>query len=153
MGRMAQSNGAAETSIDRIGRALAAGSGLGGLLILLLLIAAGQRSALGLASGLVLGTLFAGIALTAVGGPIWLVLHALGLRRGRHAALVTGLLGLGLYAGVRGYGTGLYTIAPIDTRSWLLGLALKSAQGIAVAGIAAGIGLAMWRIAYRPAKS
>ncbi|WP_010545114.1 hypothetical protein [Sphingomonas elodea] len=138
------------TSIDGVGKALGVGSALGGLLILMLLIGAGQRAAFALLSGVLLGAIFSGIALAAVGGPIWLVLHALGLRRGRHAALVTGLLGLGLYLGAQGYGTGLYTIAPIDTRSWLLGLALRAAQGLAVALLAAGIGLAMWRIAYRP---
>lgn len=139
------------TSIDRLGKALAIGAGLGGLLVLLLLIAAGQRTASALLAGLVLGCLFVAIALVAVGGPIWLILHALGLRGGRHAALVTGLLGLGLYAGAQGYGAAMFTIAPIDTRGWLLGLAFKAAQGSAVALLAAGIGLAMWRVAYRPA--
>lgn len=139
-----------ETSIDRLGRALAIGSGLGGLLILMLLVSAGQRGPLGLLAGLAIGTLFVAIALAAVGGPIWLVLHALGFRRGLHAGLVTGLLGLGLYAGAQGYGTALYTIAPIDTRSWLLGLAFKVAQGAIVALLAGGIGVAMWRVAYRP---
>lgn len=138
-----------ETSSDRIGKAFGAGSVLGGLLILMLLIAAGQHMPLALLAGWGIGTLFAGIALAAIGGPIWLVLHALGFRRGLHAALVTGTLGLGLYVGAQSYGAGLLTIAPIDTRSWLLGLAFKAAQAAAVALLAAGIGLAMWRIAYR----
>lgn len=139
------------TSIEGVGKALGVGSTLGGLLILMLLIGAGQRAPLALGAGLLLGGLFTGIALAAVGGPIWLVLHVLGLRRGRCAALVTGMLGLGLYLGAQGYGTALYTIAPIDTRSWLLGLLLKIAQSLVVALLAGGIGLAMWRIAYRPA--
>ncbi|PVX30188.1 hypothetical protein [Sphingomonas pokkalii] len=138
------------TSIDGVGKALGAGSLLGGLLILMLLIGTGQRAPLALVTGVLLGAIFAGIALAAVGGPIWLVLHALGLRRGRYAAVLTGALGLGLYLGAQGYGTALYTIAPIDTRNWLVGLALKGAQSLAVGLIAAGIGLAMWRIAYRP---
>lgn len=153
---MDRQNGAArgyETSIGQLGKALGIGSLLGGLLVLMLLIAAGQRTAVALLAGLVIGTLFVAIALTAVGGPIWLILHALGLRRGRYAALVTGLLGLGLYAGAQGYGASLFTIAPIDTRGWLLGLALKAGQAAAVAAIAAGIGLAMWRVAYRPTRS
>ncbi|NLS27513.1 hypothetical protein S2M10_25090 [Sphingomonas sp. S2M10] len=142
-----------ETSIGRLGKALAIGSVLGGLLVLLLLIGAGQRSVAVLFAGLGLGSLFVAIALVAVGGPVWLFLHALGLRRGRYAALVTGLLGLGLYAGVQGYGAGVPTIAPIDTRGWLVGLALKAGQTLVVASIAAGIGLAMWRIAYRTSES
>jgi hypothetical protein len=140
-----------ETSIDRLGTALGAGSLLGGVLIVLLLLSTGQHALAGLLAGFVVGAMFVAIALTAVAGPIWLVLHALGLRRGLHAALVTGLLALGLYAGAQGYGAGLFTIAPIDTRSWLLGLALKTVQSLVVALLAAGIGLAMWRIAYRPA--
>ncbi|WP_084583830.1 hypothetical protein [Sphingomonas azotifigens] len=138
-----------ETNGARLGKALATGSGLGGLLILMLLIAAGQRAPLALLAGWAVGTLLAGMALAAVGGPIWLVVHAIGLRRGRYAALVTGLLGLGLFAGAQS-GVGMFSLAPIDTRSWLLGLAFKLAQAVAVTLLAAGIGLAMWRIAYRP---
>lgn len=136
-----------------MGKAIAIGSVLGGLLILGLLLAGGQRAPLGLLAGGVLGTLFVAIALAAVGGPIWLVLHAAGLRRGFHAALVTGLLGLGLHAGAQSHGAGLFTIAPLDTRSWLLGLALRAGHSLAVALIASGIGLVMWRIAYRRADS
>lgn len=140
-----------QTSMERIGKALAVGSTLGGMLVLMVLIAAGQRSAAALLSGLVLGCLFAGVALAAVGGPIWLILHALGLRRGRYAALVTGVLGLGLYAGAAGYRTRLFALAPLDLHGWLLGLLYAGAQALAVALFAAGIGLAMWRMAYRPA--
>ncbi|MGN7998234.1 hypothetical protein [Sphingomonas sp. 22176] len=138
-----------ETSGARLGKALAAGSGLGGLLILMLLIAAGQRAPLALLAGWAVGTLFASMALAAVGGPIWLLLHAIGLRRGRYAAAVTGLLGLGLFVGAQS-GSVMFSLAPIDTRSWLLGLAFKLAQAAAVTLLAGGIGLAMWRIAYRP---
>ncbi|OAN66098.1 hypothetical protein [Sphingomonas sp. TDK1] len=137
------------TSAAGIGKALVAGSGLSGLLILLLLIAAGQRAPMALLAGWAIGTLLAGIALAAVGGPIWLLLHAIELRRGRYAAAVTGLLGLGLFVGAQN-GGGMFSLAPIDTRSWLLGLAFKLAQAAAVTLLAGGIGLAMWRIAYRP---
>lgn len=138
-----------ETSGRQIAKALATGSALGGLLILMLLIAAGQRSPLALLAGWAIGTLFAALALAAVGGPIWLLLHAIGLRRGRYAAAVTGLLGLGLFVGAQS-GGGMFSLAPIDTRSWLLGLAFKLAQATAVTLLAGGIGVAMWRIAYRP---
>ncbi|MET3725236.1 hypothetical protein [Sphingomonas trueperi] len=137
------------TNGKQIAKALAAGSTLGGLLILLLLIAAGQRAPLALLAGWAVGTLFAGLALAAVGGPIWLLLHAIGLRRGRYAAAVTGLLGLGLFVGAQS-GEGMFSLAPIDTRSWLLGLAFKLAQAAAVTLLAGGIGFGMWRIAYRP---
>jgi ABC-type multidrug transport system permease subunit len=140
-----------ETSGRQIAAALVTGSGLGGLLILMLLISAGQRAPLALVGGWAVGTLFAGLALAAVGGPIWLLLHAIGLRRGRYAAAVTGLLGLGLFAGGQGGGA-MFSLAPIDTRSWLLGLAFKLAQAAAVTLLAGGIGLAMWRIAYRPSS-
>lgn len=145
--------GGYQTTIDRAGRAIAAGSVLGGLLILALLLASGQRSPAGLLAGGMVGALCVAVALTAVAGPIWLALHACGFRRGCHAAWLIGLLGLGLFAGVQGHGTGLFTIAPIDTRSWLLGLAAKTALGIAVAAAAAGIGIVMWRIAYSSIRS
>ncbi len=138
------------TSAERVGKAVAVGSGLGGLLVLMLLIASGQRAPLGLLVGWMVGTLFAGIALSAVAGPIWLLLHAAGLRRGRYAALITGLLGLGLFLGAQGGGSAMFSLAPVDTRSWLFAIAFRFAQAAAVALLAAGIGLAMWRIAYRP---
>lgn len=141
-----------ETSGPQIGKALATGSGLGGLLILMVLIAAGQRAPLALLAAWVVGTPFAAMALAAVGGPIWLLLHAADLRRGRYAALVTGALGLGLFVGAQG-GGGMLSLAPIDTRGWLLGLVFKLGQAAAVTLLAAGIGLAMWRIAYRTSES
>lgn len=138
-----------DTTGRQIAAALATGSALGGLLILMLLIAAGQRAPLALLAGWAIGMLFAGLALAAVGGPIWLLLHAIGLRGGRYAAAVTGLLGLGLFVGAQS-GSGVVGLAQIDTRSWLWGFAFKLAQAVAVSLLAGGIGLAMWRIAYRP---
>jgi hypothetical protein len=138
-----------DTSIDRAGLALGAGSLLGGVLILGLLVAGGQHDPLALAAGLALGTIFSAIAITAVCGPLWLVMHVAGLRRARYAALVAGVTAMGIFTGAQTHGFGLFTLAPLDQRAWLLRWISAAATSLLIALIAAAIGLVMWRIAYR----
>ena len=70
----------------RVGLALAVGSGLGGALVVLLRLIAGERNPMFLTGSWLLGTVFVAIGITAVVGPLWLVLHVAGLRRARHAS-------------------------------------------------------------------
>lgn len=138
-----------ETSIDRVGIALGAGSALGGLLIVALVVAGGQYAPLPLVLSRLFGSLLSAVAMTAVAGPFWLVLHIAGLRRGRHAALVAGLTALGLFTGAQTYGYSALRLPALDTGTTLLRWTSVLATSALVAAIAAGIGVLMWRIAYR----
>jgi hypothetical protein len=138
-----------DTTIDRAGLALGAGSALAGLVVLGLLLLGGQRDPLDLLRGWLIGSLFSAIAITAVGGPIWLVLHVAGLRRAWHAGLVGALIAMMLFTGAQTYGFGLLEMPSIDSRTWLFRWLSALATSAILAAFAAAIGAAMWRIAYR----
>ena len=137
-----------ETSIDRAGLALGAGSLMLGLATLLLLLPDGQYGAQSLALGFVLGTLIGALALIAVAGPLWLVLHVAGLRGPVTAALAGSVLTLILFIGAQTHGFRLFdAAAPAGDAAlfrWVSALLTAGLLGI----VAAGIALAMWRIAY-----
>ncbi|WP_137864331.1 MULTISPECIES: hypothetical protein [unclassified Sphingomonas] len=138
-----------DTSIDRAGLALGVGSGFAGLVVLALLLLGGKRDPLSLVSGWLIGSLIAGIAITAVGGPLWLVMHVAGLRRARHAALVGAVTALAIFVGAQTYGFGLFEMPPMDSRALLFRWISAVASSAILALFAAGIGALMWRIAYR----
>lgn len=141
-----------DTSIDRAGLALGAGSAFAGLIVIGLLLIGGKRDPLSLISGWLIGSLIAGIAITAVGGPLWLVMHVAGLRRARHAALVGAVTALAIFIGAQTYGFGLFEMPPMDNRALLL----RWLSAIATSGImalfAGATAVLMWRIAYRRAQ-
>ncbi len=138
-----------EASIDRAGLALAAGSAIGGIVILLLVLQGGQRDPLALAAAWVLGTVIMGLGITAVGGPLWLGMHVAGLRRMRHAALVGAVAAMTIFLGAQTYGFGLLEMPPMDNRTWLYRWLSAAATSAVLALVAALIGALMWRIAYR----
>ncbi|RYD50512.1 MAG: hypothetical protein EOP60_11490 [Sphingomonadales bacterium] len=141
-----------ESSIDRAGIALGTGSVLAGGIVLGLLLLGGQRDPLALASGWIIGSVFAGIAITAVGGPLWLVMHVAGLRRARHAALVGAVTAMAIFVGAQTYGFGLFEKPPMDSSAWIYRWLSALASSAVLAAIAACIGAVMWRVAYRPAR-
>ncbi|MDV3459166.1 hypothetical protein RZN05_19370 [Sphingomonas sp. HF-S4] len=138
-----------ETSIDRAGLALGAGSGLAGLLILVLLLSGGQREPLSLLAGWLIGSVFSALAITTVGGPIWLALHIAGLRRVWHAAAVGSVTAMLIFVGAQTYGFGLFGLPALDSRTLLFRWLSALATSALLAGLAAAIAAAMWRIAYR----
>ena len=138
-----------DISIDRAGLALGAGSLLAGVLVLALVLLSGKSDPLTLASLFVLGSLFAGIAITAVGGPLWLVMHVAGLRGPRHAALVGAVTAMAIFVGAQTYGFGLFEMPPMDNSAWIYRWISALASSAVLAVLAALIGLVMWRIAYR----
>jgi hypothetical protein len=138
-----------DTSIDRAGLALGVGSGFAGLIVLGLLLLGGQRDPLSLAGGWVIGSLISGIAITAVGGPVWVAMHVAGLRRARHAALVGALTALAVFVGAQTYGFGLFEMPPMDNRALLLRWLSALATSGVLAMFAAATAALMWRIAYR----
>lgn len=138
-----------DMSIDRAGLALGAGSLLAGGIVLGLLLLGGQRDPLGLLGGWLIGSVFSGIAITAVGGPIWLALHVAGLRRAWHAALVGATTATLIFVGAQTYGFGMVGMPAMDGRTLLFRWLSALASSALLALIAAAIGAVMWRIAYR----
>lgn len=138
-----------DTTIDRAGLALGAGSALAGFIVLALVLLGGQRDPLSLLTGWLIGSVFSGIAITAVGGPIWLALHVAGLRRMWHAALVGAITAMLIFVGAQTYGFGMFDMPAIDGRTWLFRWLSALATSLFLAGIAAAIAALMWRIAYR----
>ncbi len=138
-----------DTSVDRAGLALGAGSLVAGVAIVVLLWSGGQRDLLALASGWLIGALFSALAITAVGGPLWLVLHVAGLRRARHAAIAGAVTALAIFVGAQTYGFGLLAMPAMDGRALLFRWISAIATSALFAGFAALVGVLMWRIAYR----
>ena len=137
------------SSLDRAGLALALGSVLAGGMLVALLILGGTRDPLSLALGWLIGAVFAALAITAVAGPLWLVLHVAGLRRGRHAALLGATTAMALFVCGQTYGFGLFAAPAMDRGTWLFRCLSALATSALLAGVAALIGVAMWRVAYR----
>ncbi len=138
-----------ETTIDRTGLALGAGSALAGGIVSGLLLLGGQRDPLALLGGWLIGSLFSAIGITAVGGPIWLVLHLAGLRRAWHAAAVGAMTAMLIFVGTQTYGFGMFDMPAMDGRTWLFRWLSAFATSAILAGVAAAISGVMWRIAYR----
>lgn len=138
-----------DATLDRVGLALGVGSGLGGLVALGLLLVGGTRDPLALTVMWVMGSLFVGIGITAVAGPLWLVMHVAGLRRARHAALVGALTALAIFVGAQTWGFGLFDMPVMDNRTLLYRWASALLVTIVPAILAALIAALMWRIAYR----
>lgn len=138
-----------DTTLDRAGLALGTGSALAGVIVLILLLLGGQREPLNLLGGWLLGGIFSGLAITAVGGPVWLVMHVAGWRRAWHAALVGALIAMVIFVGAQTYGFGMFDMPEMDGRTLLFRWLSAAASSVLLAGLAAAIAAIMWRIAYR----
>ena len=138
-----------EATLDRVGLALAAGSALGGALVVGLRLVAGERNPMFLTGSWLLGAVFVAIGITAVVGPLWLVMHVAGLRRARHAALIGALAALAIFVAAQTWGFGMLDMPIMDNRTWLYVWLSALATSAVLAVAAALIGLIMWRIAYR----
>ncbi len=138
-----------ETTLDRVGLALGVGAVLGGGLVLGLFMLGGQRDPIALTTAWLLGTVFVGIGITAVAGPLWLVMHVAGLRRARHAALIGALAALAIFVGAQTWGFGLIDMPVMDNRTLLYRWASALLTSGVLAALAAMIAAIMWRIAYR----
>ncbi|RYD50534.1 MAG: hypothetical protein EOP60_11475 [Sphingomonadales bacterium] len=118
-------------------------------MVVALLLMGGTRDPVLLLKGWLIGSLLSGIAITAVGGPLWLVLHVAGLRRARHAGLVGAVTAMAIFVGAQTYGFGLFEMPPMDNSAWLYRWLSAIASSAVLALAAALIAVTMWRIAYR----
>lgn len=141
-----------ETTLDRVGFALATGGALGGVLVVLLVLAGGQVDAASLLTAWALGALFVTLGIAAVAAPLWLGLHVMGRREPWHAAALGAVLALIVFVAGQTYGFGLIDAPPSDSRATLFRWMSAIATSALIALAAAGIALAMWRVAYRPAE-
>ena len=134
-----------QLSIDRIGLALAAGGAACGVIAAILLALGGRHGVAALANAFLLGTLFSTLALGAVGGPVWTVLHAAGWRGPIHAAAAGALLGFLLFL------FGQVDLLPPADGPLVVGWLREIGSSLVLAAIAATIAVLMWRIAYQRA--
>ena len=129
------------TSLDRAGLALGAGGLLSGLVTMLLVAIGGRHDVLSLGLAWAIGAVLAMLGIVAVAGPVWLILHCANRRGPGTAASTGGALALLLLTAAQ-IGTSGGAVA-----GYRWGSALATAALFAV--VAAGIGWAMQRIAYR----
>ncbi|MCW4463750.1 hypothetical protein OK349_18755 [Sphingomonas sp. BT-65] len=141
-----------ETTLDRAGFAFATGGGLGGVLVLLLVLAGGQSDPASLLAAWALGALFVTLGIATVAAPLWFVLHLLGRRQAWHAAALGAGLAMIVFVAGQTYGFGLLDAPPSDARTALFRWLSAAATSALIALVAAGIAVAMWRVAYRPAR-
>lgn len=138
-----------ETTLDRVGIALGIGAVLGGTLVLGLFMLGGQRDPVSLTMAWLLGTVFVAIGMTAVAGPLWLVMHVAGLRKARYAAAIGALSALAILVGAQTWGFGLFDMPVMDNHTLIYRWASALLVTIVPALLAALIAALMWRIAYR----
>jgi hypothetical protein len=138
-----------ETSIERIGLAIGAGGAMGGAIATLMLAFAGGYSIGNLASALVIGTLLTALGVTALAAIPWALLHAAGRRGPGTAAAVGAAIGFVLFLGGQTYGFGLAHPPTMDAGTWLYRWASGILTSVVMAGMAAGVAVVMWRVAYR----
>jgi len=138
-----------ETSLDRAGLALAAGGALGGLLTVALVAAGQPGSWFALPVGFVIGAVITVMAVVAIGGPLWIVAHALGKRGPRTAIALGAVSGFALFLCGQTYGFGVFTMPPIDGRTLLFRWISAAATSMILSLVCAVIAWTMWRVAYR----
>ncbi|WP_404371671.1 hypothetical protein AB5I39_04430 [Sphingomonas sp. MMS24-J45] len=138
-----------EASLDRAGLALGAGGLVGGVFATIVVAIGSGIAPTGLIVGFVLGVLITMMAAVAVGGPLWILCHALGWRGPGSAIAVGALAGFALFLGGQTYGFGLFDMPALDSQALLFRWISAAATSLILALVSALIGWTMWRMAYR----
>ncbi|WP_326525496.1 hypothetical protein [Sphingomonas sp.] len=128
------------TSPDRLGLALASGSGIMGVLAAVLSALGGERAPAAIGVIAIGGALIACVGIVLVFGPVWFALHRAERRGPLTAAAVAGTLAFGL--------TTIALMIGSDPREATL-WAMAAITALPPALAAAATGAAMQRIAYR----
>lgn len=138
-----------EASLDRAGFALAAGRAVGGVFAAGVVALGSGFVPLEIAVGFLIGTVITAVAAVAIGGPVWMMCHALGLRGPGAAAGIGALAGFALLLGGQTYGFGLFAMPVTDPATLLFRWISALATSLVLALVAALTGWTMWRVAYR----
>ncbi|MGY2732956.1 hypothetical protein ACVWYO_000630 [Sphingomonas sp. UYP23] len=138
-----------EASLDRAGLALGAGGVVGGLFAAVLVSICSGFDPFPMLIGFLVGAVITAMAVVAIGGPIWIVCHALGRRGPWMAVSVGALAGFALFLGGQTYGFGIFAMPPEDSQTLLYRWMSAIATSLILAAVAALIGWTMWRVAYR----
>ncbi len=138
-----------ETSIDRMGLAIGTGGLIGGLISTGLMFFAGPASVLSLAAALVVGSILTALAITALAVVPWALLHLAGRRGPFSAALLGAVIGFLLFLGGQTYGYGAFAMPVMDASTLSYRWASAALTSVVMATVAAGVAVAMWRVAYR----
>jgi len=138
-----------ETSLDRIGLAIGTGGLIGGAIAALLTMISGESSPLGILVALAAGTVMTALGITALAIIPWTFLHMNGRRGPVSAALLGGVIGFVLFLGGQTSGYGLFVMPLMDSRTLFFRWASGIATSVVMAAITAGVGVVMWRVAYR----
>jgi len=136
-----------ETTIDRVGLAIAAGGLMGGLIAAAMMAFAGS-SVGSLALAVLVGTIMTALGITALAALPWALLHATGRRGPTTAALLGGAIGFVVFLGGQTWGYG-FGMPPMDMTTLVYRWASGIATSLVTAAMAAGIAVVMWRVAYR----
>lgn len=138
-----------ETAIDRVGLAIGAGGLMGGAIVALMMAFAGPIAVGTLMIALLVGSLMTALAITALAAIPWAIMHAAGRRGPLGAALLGGIIGFVLFLAGQTYGFGLFEMPVMDSRTLLYRWASGMATSLVMAAMSGGIGVVMWRVAYR----
>lgn len=137
-----------ETSIDRVGLAIASGGLMGGAIAATMLAFAGSTVG-AIALAVLVGAIMTALAITALAAIPWTVLHATGRRGPASAAMLGAAIGFLLFLGGQTWGYGLFAMPAMDMSTLVFRWASGIATSLVMAAMAAGIAVVMWRVAYR----
>jgi hypothetical protein len=140
-----------ETTLDRVGLAIAVGGLMGGAIAMLMMAFGGALGVGTLAMALVMGALLTALAITALAAFPWMLLHAAGRRGPVSAALLGAAIGFVVFLGGQTWLFGIIEMPAMDARTLLFRWASGIATSLVMAAMSAGIAVVMWRVAYRRA--
>ena len=138
-----------ETSLDRVGLAIAVGGLMGGVIAVLMMVFGGAYAIGTLAMTLMIGTVLTALAITALAAFPWILLHAIGRRGPVAAASLGAAIGFVVFLGGQTWLYGLVGMPAMDARTLLFRWASGIATSLVMAAMTAGIAVVMWRVAYR----
>lgn len=136
------------TSVDRLGAGIATGGLLCGVMAAVLWVLGGGSSVAGLIGTLAFGWLAGAMAITALGGPVWMALHISGRRGPGHALLLGAVIGFLVVLIAQTHGLGLGEEPPADRITMVLRWASAIATSLLCALAGGAVALVTWRAAY-----